>query len=156
MASKGQFPSFLAPAFCSHSLTALKETDIRLIAMGEVIRRRVAKCIAKEAVFEEVESFRAKHLGVAVNGGAEGVVHVTKINFEKMVKTKSVGILQIALRNALNSVKRSHFFGSTKILMPIIMSFLHPFVFQSMVICCSIAQLLTVSQECNKEIRYPN
>ena len=51
LASRGQLPRFVAPAFCSATLTALnkKKTGIRPIAVGEVIRRLVAKCIAKEA-----------------------------------------------------------------------------------------------------------
>ena len=91
--------------------------------MGEVIRRLVAKCIAKEAAIEAVELFGSKQLGVAVKGGAESIVHATKITFERMKSVKSGGILQIDFRNAFNSVKRSHLLGSTKVLMPSIISF---------------------------------
>ena len=125
MASRGQLPSFVAPAFCSATLTALnkKKTGIRPIAVGGVIRRLVAKCIAKEAAIEAVELFGSKQLGVAVKGGAESIVHYTKITFERMKRLKSGGILQIDFRNAFNSVKRSHLFVSTKVLMPSIISF---------------------------------
>ena len=68
LASRGQLPSFVAPPFCSARLTASnkKKTDIRPIALGEVIRRLVAKCIAKEAAIEAVELFGSKQLGVVV------------------------------------------------------------------------------------------
>ena len=125
LASSGQLPSFVVPAFCSVTLTALnkKKTGIRPIAVGEVIRRLVAKCIAKEAAIEAVELFGSKKLGVAVKGGAESIVHATKITFERMKRVKSGGILQIDFRNAFNSVKPSHLLGSTKVLMPSIISF---------------------------------
>ena len=72
LASRGQLPIFVAPVFCSATLTALnKKTGIRHIAVGEVIRRLVTKCIAKEAFAEAVGLFGAKQLGVAVRGGAE-------------------------------------------------------------------------------------
>ena len=125
LASRGQLPSFVAPAFCSATLTALnkKKTGIRPIAVGEVIRRLVAKCIAKEAAIEAVELFGSKQLGVAVKGGAESIAHATKITFERMKSVKSGGILQIDFRNGFNSVKRSQLLGSTKVLMPSIISF---------------------------------
>ena len=84
-ASRGQLPSFVAPAFCSATLTALnkKKTAISPIAVGEALRRLVAKCIAKELAIEAVELFGAKQLGVAVRGGAESIVHAIKITFEK-------------------------------------------------------------------------
>ena len=124
-ASRGQLPSFVAPAFCSATLTALnkKKTGIRPIAVGEVIRRLVAKCIAKEAAIEAVELFGSKQLGVAVKGGAESIVHATKITFERMKRVKNGGILQTDFSNAFNSVKRSHLLGSAKVLMPSINSF---------------------------------
>ena len=124
LASRGPLLSFVAPAFCSATLTALnkKKTGIRPIAAGEVIRCLIAKCIAKEAAIEAVELFGAKQLGVALRGGAESIVHATKLTFGRLKKVKTGGILQIDFRNAFNSVKRSHL-GSTKVLMPIIMSF---------------------------------
>ena len=125
LGSRGQLTNFVAPAFCSATLTALnkKKTGIRPIAVGEVIRRLVAKCIAKEAAIEAVDLFGSKQLGVAVKGGAESIVHATKITFERMKSVKSGGILQIDFRNAFNSVKRSHLLGSTKVLLPSIISF---------------------------------
>ena len=76
----------MAPALCSATLTALnkKKTAVRPIAVGEVIRRLVAKCIAKEATIEAVELFGAKQLGVAVRGRAESIVHATETTFERM------------------------------------------------------------------------
>ena len=124
-ASRGQLSSFVAPAFCRATLTALnkKKNAIRPIAVGEALRHLLAKCISKELAIEAAELFGAKQLGVAVRGGAESIVQAIKITFEKKRIVKSGGILQIDFRNAFNSVKRSHLLGSTKLLMPSIMSF---------------------------------
>ena len=71
LASRGQLPSFVAPTFCSASLTVLKKTKrgVRPIAVGEVLRRLIAKCIAQEASSEAVELFSSRQLGVAVKCG---------------------------------------------------------------------------------------
>ena len=92
LASRGQLPNFATPVFCSATLTALKntKTGIRTIDLVEVTRRRrVAKCIRKQAAIEAVELFGAKQLGGAVRGGAESTVHARKITFESMNRTKS-------------------------------------------------------------------
>ena len=93
LAKRVQLPSFVAPVFCSATFTALNKnkTGIRPIAVGEVIRRLVAKFIAKEAAIEAVELFGAKQFGVAVRGGAKSKVHATKLNFESMKRTKKWG-----------------------------------------------------------------
>ena len=109
LASRGQLPEFVAPILCSATLTALKKLKggVRPIAVGEVIRRLIAKCIAREANSEAADLFNTKQLGVAVKGGAEGIVHATRVSFEKLQKSKNSRILQIDFKNAFNSVKRS-------------------------------------------------
>ena len=125
MASSDQLPSFVATAFRSATLTALnkRKTGLRPIDVGEVIRRLIAKCNPKEAATDAVKLFGAKPLGVDVRGDAESIVHATKIAFERMKGTKSGSVLQIDFGNAFNSVKRRHLLGSTKVLMPSLMSF---------------------------------
>ena len=88
LASRGQLPEFVAPILCSATLTALKKLKggVRPIAVGEVIRRLFAKCIAREANSEAADLFNTKQLGVAVKGGAEGIVHATRVSFEKLQK----------------------------------------------------------------------
>ena len=50
LASRVQLPVSVEPVFCRASLTALKKLKggVRPIAVGEVLRRLVAKCIAKQ------------------------------------------------------------------------------------------------------------
>ena len=79
---------------------------MRLIAVGEVLRRLMAKCLLSEAI----ELFDSLHLGIGVSGGAESVNHSSKITYDNIVNAHSEeGSLQIDFQNAFNSVKRSHF-----------------------------------------------
>ena len=109
--SRGNFPSFVSKALCSASLTALskKKGGVRPIAVSEILRRLIAKCLVKEAKSEAIELFDSIQLGVGVSGGAEAIIHSAKITYEKILNAESnEGVLQIDFRNAFNSVKRSH------------------------------------------------
>ena len=116
LASRGQLPDFVAPILCSATLNALKKLKggVRPIAVGEVIRRLIAKCIARDANSKAADLFNTKQLRVAVRGGAEGIVHATRVSFEKLQKTKNSGILQIDFKNSFNSVKKKQSFGTSR------------------------------------------
>ena len=107
LASRGQLPVSVATVFCSASLTALKKLKggVRPIAVSEVLRRLVAKCIAKQTQIESAELISSKKLGVKV--GAESIIHATNSTFEKMQFSQVAAILQIDFKNAFNSIKRS-------------------------------------------------
>ena len=79
--------------------------------------------IAKKAAFEVVELFQPMQSGVTVRGGTESIVQAIKINSEKKKRSQSGSTLQIHFGNVFNSMKRSHFLGSTKVLMPSVMPF---------------------------------
>ena len=107
---RGELPEFVSQALCSASLSTLlkKKGGIRPIEVGEVLRRLIAKCLAKEANLEAKELFQSLQLGVGVKGGAEAIIHSTKISYEKILtSSSSSGILQIDFCNAFNSIKRS-------------------------------------------------
>ena len=107
---RGELPEFVSQALCSASLSALlkKKGGICSIAVGEVLRRLIAKFLAKEANSEAKELFQSLQLGVGVKGGAEAIIHPTKLSYEKILTlSSSSGILQIDFCNAFNSKKRS-------------------------------------------------
>ena len=58
---RGELPEFVSQALCSASLSALlkKKGGIRPVAVGEVLRRLIAKCLAKEANLEAKELFQS-------------------------------------------------------------------------------------------------
>ena len=68
LASRGQLSEFFAPILCIATLTALKKLKIGVhhIAVGEVIRRLIVECIAREANSKAAVLFNTKQLGVAV------------------------------------------------------------------------------------------
>ena len=121
LTSRGQLHEFVAPMLCSATLTAKLKGGVCPIAVGEVIRRLIAKCIAREANSEAADLFNTKQLGVAVKGGAESIVHATRTSFEKLQKNSR--ILKIDFQNALNSVKRSRVLEAVAKFLPIIAPF---------------------------------
>ena len=87
---------------------------MRPIAVGKVLRRRIAKCLASEAQSEAIELFDSLQLGVGISGGAEAVIHSSKITYDNIVSAqKDEELLQIDFQNAFNSVKRSHLLKAT-------------------------------------------
>ena len=124
LASRGQLPSFVAPTFCSASLTALKKTKggLRPIAVGEVFRRLIAKCIAQEASSEAVELLSPIQLGVAFKCGAESIVHATKQTFQKLLNEKA-RLIQIDFKNAFNSSARSSALDAARKFVPALTPF---------------------------------
>ena len=82
---------------------------VRPIAVSEILRRLIAKCLVKEAKTEAIELFDSFQLGVGVSGGAEAIIHSAKITYEKIFNTDSKeGVLQIDFRNAFSSVNSSY------------------------------------------------
>ncbi|XP_075259889.1 uncharacterized protein LOC142351636 [Convolutriloba macropyga] len=114
--SRGLFPVFISKALCCASLTALskKKGGVRPIAVGEVLRRLIAKCLVSEAKSEAIELFDSLQLGVGISGGAEAIIHSSKNTYDNIVSAqKDGGVLQIDFQNAFNSVKRSHLLKAT-------------------------------------------
>ena len=85
-----------------------KKGGIRPIAVGEVLRRLIAKHLAKEANLEAKELLQSLQLGVGVKAGAEAIIHSIKLSYEKILtSSSSLDILQTDFCNAFNSIKRS-------------------------------------------------
>ena len=76
----GKLPAAAAPYFTGANLFAAKKKagGLRPVAVGEVIRRLVGKCLAGK-VAKEAEAYLMPHqFGVGVRGGCEAVVHATR------------------------------------------------------------------------------
>ena len=110
------FSAFISKALCWASLTALskKKYGVRPIAVGEVLRRFIAKRLASESNSEAVELVDSLQLGVGVSVGTEAVIHSSKITFDNIVSAQSdEGMVQIDFKNTYNSFKRSHLIKTT-------------------------------------------
>ena len=79
--SKGFFHAFISKALCSASLTVLskKKGAVRPIAVGEVLRRLIAKNLASEGKTEAIELFDCLQLGVGVMRCVEAIIHSSKM-----------------------------------------------------------------------------
>ena len=87
----------------------LNQKQLSYLIVGEVLRRNIAKCLASEAKSEAIELFDSLQLGVGVSGGAEAIIHSSKITYNNIVSAQTdEGVLQIDFQNAFNSVKRLH------------------------------------------------
>ena len=105
----GQAPSSLSPWLCSANLfaTAKPKGVVRPIAVGEVLRRLTAKCLAKAANAEARDFLCPHQLGVATSGGAEAIVHATKMTVKKCSEHGHQGVLTVDFENAFNTLDRT-------------------------------------------------
>ena len=125
---RGELPEFVSQALCSASLSAWlkKKGGFCRIAVGEVLGRLIAKCLAKEANLEAKELFQSLQLGVGVKGGAEAITHYRlrfRITKYILISSSSSGNLQIDFCNAFNSIKRSEIMKTVSSSMPSIAAF---------------------------------
>ena len=132
---KSQLAGFVAPNFCSDSMTALKKkkSGIRHIVVVEVIRHLVARCNTKEAANETVNLFGCCQNRTRKHNALSHLTVFLKINLKKTKKSKSVGILQIGFRTAFISLEL------TSVLSLLTFLVLDAFYFSSL--CCSQQQL---------------
>ena len=82
--SRGLFSAFISKALCSASLTASckKKGGVRCIAVGEVLRRLIAKCLASAAKSRSIELSDSLQLGVSVS------IHPSKITYDNIVSAQ--------------------------------------------------------------------
>jgi hypothetical protein len=78
--ASGRAPSSFATWLCGAPLTALAKPNggVRPIAVGEVIRRLVAKCLMARVKQSAQALLAPLQMGVAVQGGAEAIIHTTR------------------------------------------------------------------------------
>ena len=146
--SRGKFPSFFSKVFCSASLTALskKKGGVRPIAVSEILRRLIAKCLVNEAKSGAIELFDSIQLGIGVSGGAEAIIHSAKVSYEKIFNADSKErMLQIEFRKAFNSVKRSHLLQAACDFIPGIAAFTNFCYFQHVPLLYSNSSLQSES-----------
>ena len=89
---KGQLAGFVAPNFCSDSMTALKKkkSGIRHIAVVEVIRHLVARCITKEAANETVILFGCCQKRTRKHNALSHLTVFLKFNLKKKRRNQKV------------------------------------------------------------------
>ena len=101
----GKVPVQVRPFLCGARLVAGKKKDdsLRPIAIGNLLRRVVAKCFSSALAQKAAALLAPNQLGVGVRGGAEAIAHAVA---EAVRVHPSCSVLQVDLVNAYNSADR--------------------------------------------------
>ena len=101
----GKVPAQVRPFLCGARLIAGKKKDnsLRPIAVGNLLRRIVAKCFSSALAQQAAAALAPNQLGVGVRGGAEAIAHAV---VEAVKADPSRWVLQVDLVNAFNGVDR--------------------------------------------------
>jgi hypothetical protein len=113
----GKLPPSITPIFCGANLYAAAKKDggFRPIAVGEIFRRLVSKCLAFEFAPRAAEYLKPLQMGVGVRAGCEAIVHAfCSLLEDPTLQDHSKWVLQVDLENAFNQVDRSHLFAEVR------------------------------------------
>ena len=107
----GKAPSEIQPHLCGATLLASKKKGggHRPIAVGEVLRRLVSKCLAAQSRSEAVSILGPLQLGVGVRGGCEAIVHAVRQAMTSLPDNNRWTLL-LDFSNAFNSIDRESMF----------------------------------------------
>jgi hypothetical protein len=129
----------VAPLLCGASLFALLKKEpgaIRPIAVGEVLRHLVAKCLAFANAPQAANLLNPHQLGVGTRGGCETIIHsVQAILSDAAIPANNKWVLQVDYSNAFNTLDRSHLFKEVRAQLPGLSAFVEwsygsrPFLF---------------------------
>ena len=100
-------PPSIMPYLCSTTLLASNKKDggIRLIAVGDVLRRLVSKCLARTITREAMDILSPPQVGVGIHGGVEAAVHAMRFIQESTHIHPSCKVtLLLDFSNAFNSI----------------------------------------------------
>jgi Reverse transcriptase (RNA-dependent DNA polymerase) len=114
----GGGPTSFVPWLCGAPLTALAGPNggVRPIAVGEVIRRLVAKCLMARVRQPAQALLAPLQLGVSVKGGAEAIVHTVRriiTHYLGASVSPDWALLLVDFSNAFNLVRHDVFCQST-------------------------------------------
>ncbi len=117
----GLVPQQVIPHLCGATLLASKKKGggHRPIAVGEVLRRLVSKCLSRAVQADALNILTPLQVGVAVRAGCEAIIHsVTQILEDKSIPPDSRWTLLLDFTNAFNSVDRDHMFQEVRAHLP--------------------------------------
>ena len=109
--ASGRAPSVVIPHLCGATLLASKKQkgDHRPIAVGEVLRRLVSKCLVTLSHHQVLSLLSPLQLGVGVKGGCEAIVHATN-RLMTSLQDSDCWTLLLDFSNAFNSINRQAMF----------------------------------------------
>ena len=108
----GKAPIEITAYLAGGNLTALNKSkpgcpfDVRPIAVGEVLRRLVGKCLCAAVKVRAQQFFHPFQFGVACPLGAEQMIHGLRDCIEQHWLENDFVVLKVDLKNAFNMVSR--------------------------------------------------
>ena len=127
--SQGKVPAEIVPHLCGALLLGTRKKSagggIRPIAVGEVMRRLVSKCLAQSVRQSAHSHLSPLQLGVGTSNGAEAIVHAVRSVLQSdSFPNSNKYVLQLDFSNAFNTISRDHMFASVRSHLPSISSWL--------------------------------
>lgn len=106
--AKGLAPPSVAEHLAGAWLVALTKKDggLRPVAIGETLRRLVAKCLCSQVSDAARDRLAPLQVGVAVPGGCEAAVHVSRQWLTRHAGDKQKVFCKLDLSNAFNTLDR--------------------------------------------------
>ncbi len=125
---KGNIPKNVCPAFFGANLCALSKGNggVRPIAVGNTLRRLMAKNCVYSVKSELMDHFAPNQLGFALPHGAEAAVHATRRFCDDSLNMPEC-LVKLDFQNAFNSVRRDYMLEEAQKVIPAI----YPFVLQA-------------------------
>lgn len=122
---EGKTPESIQPFLFGASLTALNKKDggLRPIAVGNTLRRLVAKCACSQARDLTSEVLPPHQLGFGVAQGAECAVHAARIFTNNL--TPHQALVKVDFRNAFNCIRRDKMLAAVEEFIPSLLPFVH-------------------------------
>lgn len=121
VAAAGKIPSEVIPFLCGANLLASlkKRGGIRPIAVGNVLRRLISKCLSAFVKSDAIHALAPLQLGVGVSGGADVIIHAANlIHSDDSIPISSKATLQVDFSNAFNQVDRKMMFQEIRSRLP--------------------------------------
>jgi hypothetical protein len=117
----GLAPSEVFPHICGATLLAIRKKNggLRPIAIGEVLRRLVSKCLSRMVSSEAACILSPLQVGVGVPAGAEAIVHsINSIQEDPSISPSQKWVLLLDFSNAFNSISRVNMFEEIRSQIP--------------------------------------
>jgi len=140
---QGDIPQSVRPIFFGANLTPLRKKDggIRPIAVGQSLRRLVAKCVSSRVSKSLGAELSPQQLGCGIPFGCEAAAHAARLYLHGMPSNHL--LLKLDFRNAFNTLRRDKMLESVKDHVPELFSFIHAAYGEPSLLFCGQRTLLS-------------
>ena len=121
----GRVPQSVRPVFFGATLISLRKKagGVFPIAVGQTLRRLVAKCVALQVTHTLGSSFAPRQLGCGVPFGCEAATHAARCYLQDLPLSHLM--LKLDFKNAFNTLRRDKMLGSVKEFAPEFFAFIN-------------------------------